>query len=94
MATWNRRVVRHPNGDLAIHEVHYDDAGLITGWTETASEAVDEDAGMDGLRQSVAATYEQSCDALTKPILEAADLPGGAPIFDTSHATRAMGLAE
>ena len=37
--TWNHRVLlikEHGEKSYCIHEVHYDDAGSILGWTENA----------------------------------------------------------
>jgi hypothetical protein len=33
MSTWNYRVIER-SGEFAIHEVFYDAAGTVTGWTE------------------------------------------------------------
>lgn len=75
--TWNRRVVRHPCGSLAIHEVHYAPDGTIKAWSGDGAEAVDAEDGLDGLIDSVEFTYQSSLEAAARPILEAADLPGG-----------------
>lgn len=31
--TWNYRIVEDEHGGLAIHEVHYDDARVVTEWS-------------------------------------------------------------
>jgi hypothetical protein len=31
--TWNYRVLRHPDGHLALHEVYYDKAGKPISYT-------------------------------------------------------------
>lgn len=74
---WNRRVVRHPCGSLCIHEVHYRKDGTVRAWSQTVTEAVDAEDGLEGLRESVEATYEQSQHALSRPILEWNDIPHG-----------------
>ena len=33
MGHWNYRVMRHADGSVAIHEVHYDDNGEPHAWT-------------------------------------------------------------
>ncbi len=71
---WNRRVVRHPDGSLCIHEVYYRD-GSVSGWSQNFSEAADGDDGIEGLHEWVETTYNQSMDALDRPILEWSDLP-------------------
>jgi hypothetical protein len=76
-ASWNRRVVRHADGSLAIHEVHYGPDGTVRAWTESCSEAVDREEGLDGLTKSIEFTHQSSLDAAAKPILDASDLPGG-----------------
>jgi len=74
--SWNRRVVRHPDGSLCIHEVHYKD-GVISAWSENFTEACDPEDGIEGLREYVEATFNQSMDALEQPILERRSLPHG-----------------
>jgi hypothetical protein len=32
--SFNYRVMRHPNGEYAIHEVYYDRRGRVVTWTE------------------------------------------------------------
>jgi hypothetical protein len=76
-ASWNRRVVRHADGSLAIHEVRYGPDGTVRAWTESCSEAVDREEGLDGLAKSIEFTHQSSLDATAKPILDASDLPGG-----------------
>jgi hypothetical protein len=68
--SWNRRVMRHPNGELAIHEVHYDEAGNVTGWSKEPSEAVDAEEGLHGLRESIETTHRQSLRALSEEIID------------------------
>ncbi|MCI0460317.1 MAG: hypothetical protein L0Z62_25470 [Gemmataceae bacterium] len=71
--TWNYRVIEHdaPESDLGnfgIHEVHYDEEGRVTTWTENAVavaaetvEALGEE--LDIMRQ-----------ALAKPVLKESEL--------------------
>ncbi len=72
---WNRRVVRHPCGSLCVHEVHYDKNGKVRAWNAKETEAVDAEDGLAGLQDMVEATYEQSMQAISRPILEWDDLP-------------------
>ncbi|HEX8583059.1 MAG TPA: hypothetical protein VF680_01450 [Allosphingosinicella sp.] len=74
---WNLRVVRHPCGSLAIHEVLYADDGTVSFWKVEGAEAVDEVGDLDELIKSVEFTYTSSLEAVAKPILEMGDLPGG-----------------
>lgn len=74
---WNRRVVRDANGSLAIHEVYYDSEGNITAWTEHGENAVDHEEGLEGLKGSILATYEQNIRACEMPVLDWKMLPHG-----------------
>ena len=74
--TWNRRVIRHANGDLAIHEVHYDGRGNVVAWSEDFSEAVDAEEGVEGLIAGVEFTYKTSMEAAATPVMDVPDLPG------------------
>jgi hypothetical protein len=48
--SWNYRIVRHPNGDLALHEVYYDEAGRPDGVTAApVGFAADAEEGVGGL---------------------------------------------
>jgi hypothetical protein len=50
VTTWNYRIVRYTNGGLGLHEVYYDEAGMITGRTENpCSFACDEEEGPEGI---------------------------------------------
>ena len=52
--TWNYRVVRHPDGTLALHEAYYDDAGRLKAATAgPISFVADPDEGLDGIVRSV-----------------------------------------
>lgn len=72
---WNYRVLRfeQPDGDpwYAIHEVHYDKGGVISGWTEGAARVGDE--SRDGLFNVLA----MMIDALDHEVL---DGETGAPV--------------
>ena len=37
---WDYRVIRHPGGVLAVHEVYYDEYGFVVGWKQTPSEVL------------------------------------------------------
>lgn len=63
MTVWNYRILRQPNGTLAIHEVYYDNKGNPKLWT---SEPVDVGGEtLDDLRAEL--KYMQF--ALKRPIL-------------------------
>lgn len=48
--SWNYRIVRHPGGWLALHEVHYGEDGQPNGYTENAASfGADEDDGPGGI---------------------------------------------
>lgn len=75
--TWNRRVIRHACGSLCIHEVHYRRDGSIRSWSQKFTEASDGEDGIEGLREYVESTYEQSLSAMERPILEWDQVPHG-----------------
>lgn len=71
---WNYRVLDHGT-HLALHEVFYDEAGAVTSWTaEPIPFVVDPEEGVAGLRAALAMALS---DAENRPVLLAADLPGG-----------------
>lgn len=46
MSSWNYRLVKQLVGDetvVALHEVHYDDDGKVTGWTKEPCTIVGDD---------------------------------------------------
>ena len=71
MGTWNYRVVRrqaHGQPYLALHEVHYDDAGKPTGMTKEPCRFVCEDE--DGAESIAASLMMAHSDAIKRPILD------------------------
>jgi len=65
---WNHRVLRHPDGHLALHEVYYDKAGKPINYTANPIHfAVDEDEGLPGLISSLELALR---DAKERPILD------------------------
>ena len=69
MITWNYRVFRETNGDYAIREVFYDEAGSILGCTAQPVEPFA--ASLDAL----ATTLQDFQTALELPILTVAEMP-------------------
>lgn len=66
--TWNYRVLRHPDGALALHEVYYDASGRPDRYTAVpVSFAVDADEGLTGL---IASLERALNDARERPILD------------------------
>ena len=63
MGYWNYRVMSR-GGELAIHEVHYDDADNVVGWSESPSFPAGE------FLEELAANLEQYADALSLPVLQ------------------------
>ncbi len=67
---WNHRVMRclDPNGDVTygVHEVHYDKAGKISGWTEDAVEVTSDS------RDGILLVLAQMAEAIALPILDIA----------------------
>jgi hypothetical protein len=75
--TWNYRVMRFPDGHLAVHEVYYDDRGRPVGYTEhPVSFAVDAAEGFQALIESM---KQALGDALERPILDAATVDPSLP---------------
>lgn len=72
--SWNYRVIDH-GSHLALHEVHYDDAGRVRAWSAAPVGFVANPAeGAAGLALSL----EQAlCNVRLQPVLVRADLPGG-----------------
>ncbi|WP_428535077.1 hypothetical protein [Rhodopila sp.] len=69
--TWHYRVLRHPGGLLALHEVYCDEAGRPNGYTgQPMSFCADADDGPDGI-----ITYLERAlsDAKNRPILATSD---------------------
>jgi len=69
---WNYRVLRHPDGHLALHEVYYDNAGKPISYTAKPIHfAVDEDEGLPGLTASLELALR---DAKERPILDVSEI--------------------
>jgi hypothetical protein len=47
--SWNYRIMRHESGFYAIHEVYYDDAGIVKWWTGPIEVISDSEEGMLGV---------------------------------------------
>lgn len=65
--SWNHRVMRHIEGErdyLAIHEVYYNNEGLIVKWTDSPVNMVD--GTITGLRWEL----NRMKESLGKPVLE------------------------
>lgn len=77
MTSWNNRIVKIEEGKYALHEVYYDDNGVIYGWTLDPI-----DGYFDKPSEIVATLEHQLADAKahiegTMEILNAKDLPQG-----------------
>jgi hypothetical protein len=60
--------MRHQDGSLAVHEVHYDEAGQPRGWTKNpASFGVHAEEGLSGLIRMLETALK---DAKERPILD------------------------
>ena len=71
--TWNYRVVDHGDYGVAVHEVYYDDAGIITHWAP-APRRIEADTVDD-----IAEDLELMLAELRKrPVLDAKDMPSEA----------------
>ena len=70
--SWHYRVLRHPEGRLALHEVYCDEAGKPHSYTtEPVSFGADEEEGLDGI---VGALEMALQDARARPILNTSDI--------------------
>ena len=67
MTTWNYRIVRHRDGDLALHEVYYAKDGKPSSRTDRpCSFACDAEEGVGGI---VASLKRALKDATERPVL-------------------------
>lgn len=72
--TWNYRVLRDKSGNLALHEVYYNDAGQPDGYTQNpAGFYSDAEEGLQGLIGSLEMALR---DARERPILDITDIKG------------------
>lgn len=72
--SWNYRIIDHAT-HLALHAVHYDRRGRVKAWSAVPTSFVgDPEAGVAGLAGDLAPALN---DALNRPVLKRADLPGG-----------------
>lgn len=70
--TWHYRVLRHPDGSLALHEVFCDEAGRPDRYTEQSiSFSVDADEGLGDL---IAMLHTAAADAISRPILDTSEI--------------------
>ena len=66
--SWNYRIIRYANGDLGLHEVHYDDDGKPEQrTTEPAGFVASAGEGVDGIDDALSAALE---DIATHPVLD------------------------
>lgn len=72
--TWNYRIIRYKNGALGLHEVYYDDAGKVSGYTEESIVECGPDESVVGLQNSLQMMLK---DIERHEILNEADLPDG-----------------
>ncbi len=70
--SWHYRLLRHPDGGLALHEVYCDEQGRPNRYTaDPVSFAVDREEGAETLLWSMRRALE---DAVNRPILDAAEI--------------------
>lgn len=78
--SWNYRVIRHEAEGRAVwfglHEVYYDEKGTVRGWIASPEIAVDD------AKEIAETARAMAHDADTRPLLNAADLPGYVPDED------------
>jgi hypothetical protein len=73
--SWHYRILRHPDGTLALHEVYCDEAGRPNRYTEQpVSFSVDADEGADALVDAMKLALH---DAINRPILDVSDIVSG-----------------
>ena len=70
MGYWNYRVMRHEGGWLAVHEVHYDEAGRAEFYS---AEPVIFGTPDDDLKGVIRNLLRAARNARTLPVLEAKD---------------------
>lgn len=69
--SWHYRVLRHPDGWLALHEVYCDEDGKPNGYTvNPASFGADAEEGLSGI---IGALKMALADAERRPIMDTAD---------------------
>lgn len=81
MGTWNHRVIRYPDGDdwvFIIHEVHYDERGLATSWTERGV------APMADSLVGLGLTLLRMSRCMRQPILQIAKTEGRDVLIDAA----------
>lgn len=65
--TWNYRVIKHPNGNFAVHEVYYTDTGEVKLYTSEPCVIIADDIN------SLKSMLDK---ALKEPVLDGKLLPG------------------
>lgn len=72
--TWNYRVIRHPDGSHAVHEVYYDENGRPKAATvRPVSLTIPDDAEFSELIWMLETALK---DAKERPVLAAEEIPG------------------
>ena len=52
--TWNYRIIHYQQGGYGLHEMFYNELGVIDGWTKEAVDfGCEEDEGKDGIISSL-----------------------------------------
>ncbi len=70
--SWHYRILNHPDGTLALHEVYCDEAGRPNGYTERpVAFVVDDEEGAETLVEALRRALD---DAMNRPVLAVADL--------------------
>ncbi|MCX8281771.1 hypothetical protein OSJ77_16375 [Phyllobacterium sp. 0TCS1.6C] len=73
--TWNYRILRHENGDLALHEVYYDEKGQPKAYTE---QPISFFSDAEGGPEEIVGSLERALrDAKERSVLDVSDFPGG-----------------
>ena len=75
--SWHYRVMRHPEGHLAVHEVYCDEAGQPNGWSQEPTTFIGD--GADALQEVITALERALKDARQRPILEFVTGKAGQP---------------
>lgn len=65
--SWNYRIIRYANGDLGLHEVHYDADGKPESYTERPAAFV---AFADEGPEDIAAALKTATSAASAPVLD------------------------
>lgn len=78
--SWNYRIIRHPEGSLALHEVHYDDAGTPRAVSARPASFATDFGDDDTQRlEDLRGSLTLAAGAFEKPVLDLAAIGGPIP---------------